>query len=285
MAGYLEIRNGNNGTINSIYKTQGMAEAGSLKNLATIAAGFITNDSVRRSFLGNIEAFTDAQITCINEDTPPADKNQALSYLRQEQEYLERQISWLDSRQVQPAASVEIRIINGVLSYIVKSIGLVGGILQVISGMTLVFVGSPTVVGTAVGALLVLHGINNILESSASLFFNNDDFKGPATSLYEGAANLIGVDRAYGKLAFSGIDLALSTVALLGTKLVPDAWRLFQYIPADFEINFRLMSIGELAGELIPDAATIYSSTQTYFSLPVNEPVTPANHLVPFENQ
>lgn len=285
VAGYIEIRNGNNGTISSIYKTQGMAEAGALKNLATIASGFITNDSVRSCFLGNIETFTEAQITCITGGNSPADKNQALSYLRQEQEYLERQISWLDSRQVQPAASVEIRIINGVLSYIVKGIGLIGGILQFVSGTTLVFVGSPTVVGTAVGALLVLHGINNIMESGASLFFNNDNYEGPATRLYEGAANLIGVDRTYGKLAFSGIDLALSSVALLGTKLVPDAWRLFQYIPADYEINFRLMSMGELAGELLPDSATIYSSIQTYFSLPVNEPATPANHLVPFENQ
>ena len=57
-----------------------------------------------------------------------------MNYLQQEQEYLEQQITWLQSKQVKPAASVEVRIVNGVLSYIVKSIGLIGGVLQIVSG-------------------------------------------------------------------------------------------------------------------------------------------------------
>lgn len=282
MTGYLDSRNGNNGSISSIYRSQGEVEAGSLKNLAITASGFIMNDRVRISFLGNIDAFTEAQMSCIINANSMAEKNQALSYLRQEQEFLEKQIDWLDSQQVKPAVSVEIRIINGVLSYIVKGIGLIGGVLQVIAGTTLIFAGSPTIVGTAVGALLVLHGANNITESSYSLFFDNDNYEGPITRLYEASAETIGVDRTYGKLAFAGIDLFLSSMALLGTKLVPDAYRLFQYIPADYELNFRLMSMGELAGEILPDSATLYSSTQTYFSLPVNKPDDPSSPLVPF---
>lgn len=185
MPGYLYSRNGNNGSISSIYRSQGEVEAGSLKNLAITASGFIMNDRMRISFLGNIDVFTQAQMSCIINAKSMAEKNQALSYLRQEQEFLGKQI---------------------------------------------------------------------------------------------------GVDRAYGKLAFAGIDLFLSSMALLGTKLVPDAYRLFQYIPADYELNFRLMSMGELAGEILPDSATLYSSTQTYFSLPVNKPDDPSSPLVPFSN-
>ncbi|WP_459857371.1 DUF4225 domain-containing protein [Citrobacter sedlakii] len=43
-----------------------------------------------------------------------------------------------------------------------KNIGLIGGIAQVASGVTLLFAGSPTMVGTVVGSLLILHGVNNI---------------------------------------------------------------------------------------------------------------------------
>ncbi|EDF8720510.1 DUF4225 domain-containing protein, partial [Salmonella enterica] len=266
----------------TIYKAQGELEAGALKNLVTTASGFINNDRVRYNFLGNAEVFTEAQLERINGDGSMEEKNLALSYLRQEQNYLEKQISWLESKQVKPAASVEIRVINGMLSYIVKGIGLIGGVLQVIGGFGLIFAASPTVVGSAAGALLVLHGFNNIVENGASLFFDNDNFEGPATYMYGEAANLLGVDRAYGKLAFAGVDLALSAYALFGTKLIPDAWRLFRYIPADYEMKFRTMSVWALSGEFSPDAATLYSSSQTYFSLPVPRPDDPPAPLLPF---
>jgi len=285
MAGYIQSRNGHNGTISDIYRLQGELEAGSLKNLAAIASDFINNDRVRYNFLGNVEAFTDAQLERINGNGSMEEKNVALSYLRQEQNYLEKQISWLQSKQVKPAVSVEIRIINGVLSYIVKSIGFIGGVLQIIAGGILLSAGSPTVVGSAVGALLILHGVNNVAENGASLFYGNDDYEGPATYLYGEAANLLGFDRRYGKLAFAGMDLGLSALTLFGTKLVPDAWRLFRYIPSDYEISFRTMSSWQLAGEIIPDSVTLYSGFQTFISLPVDQPDDPSNPLLPFPGE
>ncbi|WP_148873180.1 DUF4225 domain-containing protein, partial [Serratia marcescens] len=95
-------------------------------------------------------------------------------------------------------------------------------------------------------------------------------------------ANLLGYDRAYGKLAFAGIDLVLSATALFGTKLVPDAWRLFQYIPSDYEMGFRTMSALELSGEIFPDSATLYSGSQAYFAIPVNKPDDPSAPLLPY---
>lgn len=285
MVGLIQSRNGNNGSASGIYRSQGVVEAGALKNLVITASEFISNNSIRDNFLGNAEAFTDAQLEVINGDFSMQEKNLALSYLRQEQDYLERQIAWLNSKQVKPAASIEVRIINGMVSYIVKGIGLVGGVLQVIGGATMIFAGSPTVIGSAVGALLVLHGINNIIESSESLFIDNDSYEGPMTKFYEGTAGLLGIDRTYGKIAFAGIDLILSAYTLLGTKLVPDAWRLLQYIPADYELNFRVMSAWELAGEIFPDSATFFSLNQTYFSLPVNQPDDPSNPRFPFPKE
>lgn len=284
MAGYIESRNGNNGTISGIYRSQGVVEAGALKELITRASGFINNDDVRYYFIKNAEAFTEAQLECINGESSLEEKNLALSYLRQEQEYLEQQILWLDSKQIKPAASVEIKIINGVISYIVKSIGLIGGIAQVISGGVLLVAGSPTVIGSAIGVLLILHGANNIMENTESLFFGNDNFKGPLTLLYEDAASSLGFDRAYGRLAFAGIDLVLSGTALFGTKLVAEPFRLFHYIPLDYEMGFRTMSVIELSAEIFPDSATIFSGTQTYFSIPVTEPSEPPQPLLPFHD-
>ena len=239
---------------------------------------------MRYDFVTNVDAFTEAQLECISGNGSQGEKILALDYLQQEQEYLERQVTWLQSKQVKPAASVEIRIVNGVLSYIVKSIGLIGGVLQIVSGGFLVLAGSPTVVGSAVGVMLILHGATNVWENGRSLFFGDDDATGPATYLYGEAANLLGFDRSYGKLAFAGIDLGLSAVALFGTKLVPDAWRLFRYLPSDYEMGFRTMSTLELYAEIFPDAATLYSGTQTYFSLPESEPEAPPQPLIPFHN-
>jgi Protein of unknown function (DUF4225) len=284
MSENIQNRNYNDGSINGFLRSQGDLEAGALKKLAITASGFIKNDKVRYDFVTNVDAFTEAQLECISGNGSQGEKILAMDYLQQEQEYLERQVTWLQSKQVKPAASVEVIIVNGVLSYIVKSIGLIGGVLQIVSGGFLVLAGSPTVVGSAVGVMLILHGATNVWENGRSLFFGDDDATGPATYLYGEAANLLGFDRSYGKLAFAGIDLGLSAVALFGTKLVPDAWRLFRYLPSDYEMGFRTMSALELSAEIFPDAATLYSGTQTYFSLPESEPEAPPQLLIPFHD-
>jgi len=134
MSENIQSKNGNDGAINGFLRSQGEFEAGSLKKLTITASGFIKNDKVRYDFVTNIEAFTEAQLDCISGDGSQREKILAVNYLQQEQEYLEQQITWLQSKQVKPAASVEVRIVNGVLSYIVKSIGLIGGVLQIVSG-------------------------------------------------------------------------------------------------------------------------------------------------------
>ncbi|GAB5073251.1 DUF4225 domain-containing protein [Citrobacter sedlakii] len=280
------IQSGNDkdNAISVFIKSQGEYEAEALKKLTITASGFIKHDKVRYDFVTNVEAFIEAQLECINGNGSHGEKNLALNYLQQEQEYLEKQIIWLQSKQVKPAALVEVRIINGVLSYIVKSIGLIGGIIQMVSGGFLMLAGSPTVVGSAVGAMLFLHGITNVWENGRSLFFGDDNATGPMTYIYGEVANILGFDRTYGKLAFAGIDLGLSAVALFGTKLVPDACRLFRYIPSDYEMGFRTMSALELSAEIFPDAATLYSGTQTYFSLPEPMPEPPPQPLIPFND-
>ncbi|EFH6988905.1 DUF4225 domain-containing protein [Escherichia coli] len=280
----IESSNSNDDTISGFLRSQGELEAESLKKLTITASGFIKNDKVRYDFVTNIEAFIETQHECISGNSSQSEKTLALNYLQQEREYLEKQVDWLQSKQVQPAASVEVRIINGVLSYIVKSIGLIGGVLQMVSGGLLFVVGSLTVVGSVVGSMLILHGATNIWENGNSLFLGNDNATGPATYIYGKIANSFGYDSSYGKLAFAGIDLVLSATTLFGTKLVPDAWRLFRYIPTDYEVSFRTMSAMQLSAEIFPDAATLYSGTQTYFSLPKSEPPPPPQPLIPFND-
>ncbi|WP_330983249.1 MULTISPECIES: DUF4225 domain-containing protein [Enterobacterales] len=284
MRGFIQGGIGNDGTIDGFIRSQGELEAKALKQLAFKASGFINNDKVRYDFVINIDTFTKYQLECIKGNRFQGEKNLALNYLQQEQEYLEKQISWLQSKQIKPAASIEVRIVSGVLSYIVKSIGLIGGVLQIAVGGFLLLAGSPTVVGSAIGAMLILHGTTNLWESSNSLFFGDDDAIGPATFIYGEVANLLDFDRGYGKMAFAGIDLVLSATTLLGAKLLPDAWRLFRYIPTDYAIGFKTMSTLELSAELFPDAATLYAGTQTYFSLPEPEPEKPSRPLIPFND-
>ncbi|MCE9991698.1 DUF4225 domain-containing protein [Enterobacter asburiae] len=276
---YIQGRNGNNGSLSHILRTQAKIQAEALRQISIKASGFINHDEVRYSFLKNVEAFTEAQLECIESGRSHAEKTQALAYLREEQDYLEKQIGWLESKQVQPAASVEVRIINGVLSYVVKSIGLVGGILEVVSGSVILWAGSPTVIGSVFGVMLIAHGYNNIIENYYSLFLNDDNAIGPMTYVYGEAANLLGYDRAYGKLAFAGMDLILSATGLLSMKLLPDAWRLIRYLPSDYERNFRTMSALELSLEIAIDSATLYSGSQVYFSLPESsyQPPVPFN--------
>ncbi|GAB5073542.1 hypothetical protein SedNR2807_37280 [Citrobacter sedlakii] len=95
-------------------------EAGTFKGPAITASGLIHTDQVRYQFMNNIQAFSEAQFECINGGGKTEDKNLALHYLRMEQEYPEKQIIWLLSKQAQPAASVEINFIKGMISYIVK---------------------------------------------------------------------------------------------------------------------------------------------------------------------
>lgn len=282
MDGYIQGRNGNNGSLSHILRTQAKIQAEALRQISIKASGFINHDEVRYSFLTNVEAFTEAQLECIESGRSHAEKTQALAYLREEQDYLEKQIGWLESKQVQPAASVEIRIINGALSYIVKSIGFVGGVLQVFSGGVILLTTSPTIVGSVVGVMLVAHGLNNIYENGSSLFYGDDNATGKLTYLYGEAAHALGYDRAYGKLAFAGIDLTLSAIPLLSVKLVSDSWRLFRYLPSDYAHGFKTMSVLELSLELIPDSATLFTGSQTYFSLPESEPKDPPQPLISF---
>lgn len=283
MDGYIQGRNGNENTIDSFLLYQAEHEAESVRKIGITASGLIKHDEVRYAFITDLENFIEAQLRCIKGNHSHTEKSLALKYLQLEQEYLQKQINWIQSKQVQPAASIELSMLNGVPSYVIKSIGLVGGILQVLTGGILIAAGSSTVIGVAAGVMLFAHGINNIIENYSSLFLDNDDVIGPMTYVYGQAAHLIGYDKSYGKLVFAGMDLVLSSYALFGAKLVPDAWRLFNYIPCDYEIGFKTMSSFELAAELVPDLATIFSGTQTYFSLPDSSPEDLPQPLVPLQ--
>lgn len=168
------------------------------------------------------------------------------------------------------------------LSYIVKSTGLIGGVLQTAGGLSLMFLGTPTVVGSVVGGVLVLHGLTNISENFMALVYDDNKFEGPATWIYSEIEESLGMPRSYGKLAFAGIDLALSAYALFSYSLIPDMLRLFRYIPSDYEMSFRMMTAWQLSKEVIPDLATSYSGTQTFYSILPSEPDVPSNPLLSF---
>ncbi len=115
------------------------------------------------------------------------------------------------------------------------------------------------IVGVIAGASLVLHGLNNIQESTANIINNRDGNSGFLRDGYAATAKFLGFEAKTGIVAFSSMDLMLSGYGLGRMVLKPDAWRLFRFIPADYIRNIKTMGAPALTIEALGDALTIKS--------------------------
>jgi type VI secretion system Hcp family effector len=86
-----------------------------------------------------------------------------------------------------------------------------------------------------VGVITAAHGANNIYENSRNLLERNPDTRGPLRNVYQYIAGSEGG----GNITYGTADVGLSVYGVLTPTIKPDAWRIFKYIKADYEMAYK----------------------------------------------
>ncbi|AVF36683.1 DUF4225 domain-containing protein [Rahnella sikkimica] len=248
---------------NDYYVVMGGLEARMLEESGLTAARFLKSGISKIRFKKEITEFTENQLEILNGNYNSDKKKLALHNLKQEKSFLITQENMLRQKRAIQYASIEVQHKNGMLFYILKGVGFIAGVSQVIVGFGLLTAGSATVIGAIAGAALMVHGIGAIEENARALYTGNPDYKGYLRRGYEKAAQSLGYTAAQGELIYGGIDLVLSGYGLARNVLKPDAWRLFRNINTDYIRGFREMPPLALAFEMGVDGLTIKSANDT----------------------
>ncbi|MDY7559114.1 DUF4225 domain-containing protein [Pseudomonas sp. CCC3.2] len=134
-----------------------------------------------------------------------------------------------------------------------KSVGVVAGVSQMVGGAAI----CTGVITCPIGATIIAHGTNNIIENSVNLWTGDSNMQGPVRKVYRYIAkNMIGTD-ATGDKAYAIIDLSLSGWGLIRKVQKPETWKLFRTMPTDLFRAYRLMNKPSLALEILSDSMTI----------------------------
>lgn len=248
---------------NDFYVVMGGLEARILEESGLTAARFLKTGRSKIEFKNELSTFTRNQLQILKGNYNVDEKKIALQNIKQERSFLINQENMLRTRGATQYASIEVKNKNGILFYILKGVGFVAGVSQVIVGFGLLSAGSMTVIGAVAGAALMVHGIGAIEENARSLYSGDPDYKGYLRQGYEKIAPSLGYTAAQGDLIYGGIDLALSGYGLAKNVLKPDTWRLFRNINADYIRGFREMPPLALTFEIGVDGLTIKSANDT----------------------
>lgn len=163
-------------------------------------------------------------------------------------------------------ASVQLVKNGDIWGYVINGVGVVLSGLQVIAGVAVAgaSLASGTMIGTAFGGMLVLHGLNGFQESVENLIYGKSDSVGLLKQGYVATAEFMGFDQKVVLIAYSSMDLALSLYGVVRLVQKPEAWRLFYYLNTDFVRGIKEMSRKELFIEIYNDGSAIKSISDTY---------------------
>lgn len=147
---------------------------------------------------------------------------------------------------------------------VIASIGFIAGGLQFVAGAAMISTG----LGAAAGALLVAHGVNNVVESGYYLLYR-ESYTGPVRFVYQGIGEAFGISKKNADLIYTFTDIGMSLNALLSYKLGEDDARLFRYINADLLTGLKQqgissMSVVEIAAEFVGDINTATAQYRSY---------------------
>lgn len=139
----------------------------------------------------------------------------------------------------------------------IAGIGFVSGGLQIVAGVGMVGTGA----GAVPGALLIAHGINNVIENGYYLLYRQS-YTGPVRLVYQGVGELFGLDTKESDIIYTLVDVGLSLNGMLGYKLAEDAQRLYRYVNEDLlwgmkKLGITLMGPGDIILEIWGDANTL----------------------------
>lgn len=253
--------------VKNYYLEMALAEAHGLTRIANRASAFyLKNAQVRFSFRKEIDDLVNRHLSACRAATTQEGQRNSYACLRAEKNSLQRQYESLQLNRIKKALYIEITNNNGILTYVVKGIGLIAGASQLVAGMATVIASRGRNVA---GYLLVSHGANNIYENGYFLINGEEDI-GPVRDLYRMLANKAGYDNRRADIVYGGVDLALSVHGLFFTKKLvsdrrslmnyengPDTLRLYIALDSEFVMNVKTMGKLSLSLEILGDAVTI----------------------------
>ncbi|WP_256371771.1 DUF4225 domain-containing protein [Erwinia tracheiphila] len=186
--------------------------------------------------------------------------------LKKENEYLTIQDRMLRAGTAAVHASVQLVKNGDFWGYVINGVGVVLSGMQVIAGVSVIgaSLATGTIIGSAFGGMLVLHGLNGFQESVENLVYGKTDSVGLLKQGYVATAEFLGFDQRVGQLAYSSMDLALSVYGIVRLVQKPEAWRLYYFLNTDYVRGIKEMSRKELFIEVYNDASAIKSISDTY---------------------
>jgi len=131
-----------------------------------------------------------------------------------------------------------------------QSLGIVAGGFQIAGGAAMC-VGSGGLACT-LGVITVAHGANNIYENGRNMVKRSSDTQGPLRQVYQNIAG----SESRGNLAYGMADIGLSIYGAVRPVLKPDAWRIFKYVKADYEMSVKQSSTRALLVDASAGIAT-----------------------------
>ncbi|AHG22634.1 hypothetical protein Z042_03460 [Chania multitudinisentens RB-25] len=253
----------------SYYLEMALANSHELGRLANRASAFyLKNSQSRFSFQKEIDDLINHYISTCRTATTQEGQRDAFVRLKAESDSLRMQYESLQLNKTVKAVYLEIKKDNGYLTYVIKGIGVIAGLSQLIAGIPMAFGSAVTGVSAGLGVLLIAHGSNNVYENG-QYFFTGEERTGLVRDLYRYASNKAGYSDNSADIIYAGIDLSLSAKILFGKVAVSnansllgsanrsDTGRLFRAVNKDMLVGFKAMSKFSLLVELSGDAVTI----------------------------
>ncbi|BCG07789.1 DUF4225 domain-containing protein [Buttiauxella agrestis] len=250
------------------YRAMGSIECESLIAQArSLADRYIQDIMLRIQFVSSVESFARHNLDVFATSRNREDRKQAMQFIKEEMENLSKQDFMLSMGQAKIYATATFERHEKTISYIIDGIAIVLGGVQVISGVTVAAasLASGNVIGVLAGATLVLTGINTVQENVQKI----QGDKKPTGWIREKTmqtAEFMGFDRKTGDLAYLVLDLSSSLYVIGGLFLKPEAWRLFHYLPTDFQRKITTMGKTALSLKVISTGNKIRVIDKTYTS-------------------
>ncbi|WP_147198908.1 DUF4225 domain-containing protein [Pantoea sp. CCBC3-3-1] len=249
------------------FLTMANAEANQLLAHANHLSLIYLKDGLNRlQFQDDVKAFVNAQLNIIRSGSSDEQCQNCIQNLKKENEYLTIQDRMLRAGTAAVHASVELVKKGDIWGYVINGVGVVLSGLQVIAGVSVVgaSLATGTIIGTAFGGMLVLHGLNGVQESVENLIYGKSDSEGLLKQGYVATAEFLGFDQKVGQIAYSSTDLALSVYGIVRLVQKPEAWRLFYFLNTDYVRGIKEMSRKELFIEVYNDGMAIKSISDNY---------------------
>ncbi|MCW7764576.1 DUF4225 domain-containing protein [Photorhabdus luminescens] len=237
----------------------------------SVANKYVKWSLAKDHFISEVMAYCQENTSKIN--TGEISISEAIALLDEEIQSLEEQDAMLSQKRVRQAIVVKKKVNNEnargrndeTANLIISWIGFVSGSIQLVGG----FLAVDSGVGAALGASLMAHGFNNIVESGYYILYR-ESYTGPVKFVYEGVGEkAFGMDKRDADVVYTSVDVGMSINGLLGYKLEPDSQRLYRYINADLlwglkNQGIKMMGTEDIILEIVGDLNTIYGQARSY---------------------